>query len=276
MSDISDRFSSHSASSKGQGEAMVLILAACPLLFWLFLGSTRAAIAAVVYVGLLALAARLIARGRRQEAKYKAASVARRPRVPRKLIGEALIGVIALLLAAHQFSTWTPPALIGTIAFLLSLAAFGLDPWRDKGFDNPDYLAERAAQATLEMADARMTALVGRVAALGEHDLALRTEAIRSAILRMIRVHALRPQEFFALKKPLEKFIDLAEGEVDALETGWKTDAPGAAHRYMTRIAALSDGFETRARKWRAERQSDAYALDADLLLDRMEQNRAA
>ena len=121
-----------------------------------------------------------------------------------------------------------------------------------------------------------MSALVARVARLGDADLILRTEAVQSAILRMMRAYATDPEEFAPFQRPLETCLALAEQEVSALETLWATDSQRAARRYSVRIAALSDGFESRARKRRARQDADAFAFEADLLLDRMRENKAA
>lgn len=254
----------------------VLLLAACPLVFWLFLGSIGVAVAALAYFALLASGLALIAAGREVEARYNAARAAPRPKLPRKLLGSLVIGLTACLLAANHYPTWKMPLVLGAAAYLLSAAAFGLDPQRDKGLDDPRLKAERAAQKTLADADEAMAALVDRVALLGETDLTLRTEAVRSAMLRLIRALAVEPEEFEPFRRPLTRFVELAESEVDALEAGWAENSDRAARRYAARIAALSDGFETRARQRRAVRQADAFALDADLLLDRMRENTAA
>ncbi|MCE0507078.1 MULTISPECIES: hypothetical protein [unclassified Roseivivax] len=276
MTDFGNRPIFQRARDHSPDELLVLLLAAGPLMFWLILGSLSATISAVIYFGLLAIAARLIARGQQIEARYNRARMAKPPRFPRKLAGSAMIGVIAFLLAGHQFSTWTIPAILGPVGFLLAIAAFGFDPWRNKGYDNPRYLAQRAAWQAVEVTDARLNKIITRVAALQQDELTLRTEAIRTAILRLIRVHAQTPREFLALRKALATFVKLAEKEVDALEEGWKVNPTLAGRRYTARITALADGFETRARKRSAAQNDDAFALEADLLLDRMEQNRAA
>ncbi|WP_076447305.1 hypothetical protein [Roseivivax lentus] len=254
----------------------VLFLAASPLVFWLFTGSLGAALGAVFHLGLIAAGLALIASGARIEARYRVARTARRPRVPRKLCGAAILGLAALLLAASQFSTWTMPVAFGFAGFALSLLAFGLDPMRDKGFDDPDLLARHAVERSLAESDASLTALVDRVARLDEPELTLRMEAVRSAILRLVRAHVSCPESFASFEKPLTAFISIADGEVSALENGWQQDSHRAAQRFSHRIAALTDGFEARARKRRARQDADTYAFDADLILERMRQNKAA
>ncbi|MHA6326094.1 hypothetical protein [Roseivivax sp. CAU 1753] len=271
-----DSPSSKLARATARDGLPLLLLAAFPLMFWLFLGSVSAAIAALLHFALIALGLALIGAGRGVEIRYHAARAARRPKLPRKLLGAGVLGLSALLLAANHFTTWNMPLLCGALAFGLAVAAFGTDPMRDKGFDDPQVLAEHAAQRTLTKTEAAMDRLVCRVAELQEPDLTLRAEAVRSAILRLVRAHVSHPPDFAAFERPLATFISLAEREVAELETQWQTDSHHAARRFARRIAALSDGFETRARKRRTKTDCDAFALEADLLLDRMRENRAS
>lgn len=268
----------HRASSEESAVDLLplMFLAASPLLFWLLTGSTGAALGAIFHLGLMSFAIFLIRRGCAVEARYKAAQTARKPKVPRKILGSMMLGVSALLLAASHFATWTPPLAFGAAACLLSLLAFGIDPMRDKGFDDPALMARQAALRGLAKTDAALGMLVDRVARLEEPFLTLRMEAVRSAILRLVRAHAASPEGFASFEKPLATFVSIAEAEVVDLEQNWATHSHRAAQRFTHRMVALTDGFEARARKRRARTDADDFAFDTDLLLDRMRENKAA
>lgn len=268
----------HTPSDADRPTALLplLFLAASPLFFWLFIGSPGTALGAIFHLALIAAGLGLIGSGTRIEARYNAARTARRPKLPRKLFGALMLGLSACLLAAGQFSSWEYPCAFGLAGFVLSISAFGLDPMRDKGFDDPHLLALHAAERGLAQTDAALSALVDRVAQLGEPDLILRMEAVRSAILRLARAHAKSPEESAGFEKPLATFVSIAEGEVSLLEQTWSQNSHRAANRFTQRIAALTNGFEARARKRRARTDQDDFAFDADLLLDRMRENKAA
>ena len=116
----------------------VLFLAAFPMVLWLFQGSAVALFSAMLQFGLLGLALRLVARGQEITRAYHAARVAHRPKLPRKVIGSVLIGLVVFILAGHQFHALTVPLLCGIAATGLSIAAFGVDPMKDKGLDDPE------------------------------------------------------------------------------------------------------------------------------------------
>ncbi|WP_156943782.1 hypothetical protein [Roseivivax isoporae] len=254
----------------------LLLLSACPLLFWLLDGSLLMMLGAVFHFALLVGGALLIGAGHRRAQGYDAAEAAARPRVPRKLLGSALLGLLVFLLAAAQFTVWLPPVALGLAGFGFAVAAFGADPLRDKGLDDPTYLGRKAAEALLTETDGALRDIVDRVAGLGDPNLALRTEAMHGAILRLLRAFSADPGQLLDLERPLDKFLRLASAEVGRLEHGWRHDRATAAQSYATRLAALTAAFETGARQRRQRATPDTYALDADLLLQRMGGHAAA
>ena len=106
----------------------VLFLASFPLILWFFQGSAVLLVTAVIQMALFSGALRLISRGQKLHRAYDAATVAHRPRLPRKILGSALIGLMVLILAGHHFVSLAGPMVLGLTATGLSIAAFGPDP----------------------------------------------------------------------------------------------------------------------------------------------------
>ncbi|SFE48375.1 hypothetical protein [Roseivivax sediminis] len=254
----------------------LLILAALPILLWLFDGSLPALLGALVHFGLLGGAAVLIAQGHEAQVAYDAASVARRPAVPKKLLGAVLLGLMVFLLAGSRFSELAPPVMMGLAAAGFAIAAFGLDPLRHKGLDDPDHIARLRADALIVRADAALRDAVDRVHRLGSTPLSIRTEAMHGAVMRLLRAFASDPHRLLGLEKPLERLLSLIEVEVARLEAGSHEAPKRAARIYATRLDAMATAFEAGARQRRQRETPDAYALDADLLMERMQRERAA
>lgn len=260
---------------RGADNLPLLMLAALPMLLWIFEGSLLALLGALFHLSLLAGAILLIAQGHEAHEAYDAAKAARRPALPRKLLGSAMIGALVFLLGATRFADILPPILLGIAATLFAVAAFGADPLRDKGLDDPTYLAERRAEALMMRADAALRDVVTRVAALRDAQLQARTEAIHGASMRLVRALGSDPRRLIELEKPLMRFLALIENEAVRLEAGWRDSPERSARFYVTRLEALSVAFESGARQRRSRETPDVYALDTDLLVERMQREAA-
>ena len=255
----------------------VLFLALFPVVLWLFQGSAALAATALVLMFLLATALRLILVGQLAAQRYDAAQIARRPRFPRKIVGSVLIGVVVLILAGHHFASLALPILMGALATGLSLAAFGPDPLRDKGFDNPEMVARIEADRIVSGIEDALAHATHRVAGLGDTDLTRRTQAAQDMVLRLIRSLGNEPADIMRLQKPATKFARLLQAEVDRLETCWEGEQYlFARRRYVAKLEVMSESFETHLRKGGARSGQDAYDLEADILLDRMRHESAA
>jgi hypothetical protein len=75
--------------------------------------------------------------GQKAHIAYDSCEIAARPRIPFKLIGSTIVALVVGLLATTKIDLPAIPLVIGISIFILCLIAFGLDPMRDKGMDNP-------------------------------------------------------------------------------------------------------------------------------------------
>lgn len=195
---------------------------------------------------LIAGAAALMREGLKAEAAYDARRTARRPALPRKMLA-AFTFALGIGLGATSPEMGTPgAAMAGLIGFGLMLAAFGLDPMRDKGMEGID----RAQQDR-----------VARVVTEGEAHLA----AMRAAIAR-----AGEPR----LETRVALFAERARALFRAVE-----EDPGdlaAARRYMTvYLQGARDATVQFADFWAQTRDAKARA-DYEALLDDLEANFTA
>ncbi|MGR3439869.1 hypothetical protein [Salipiger abyssi] len=254
----------------------VLFLAAFPMILLLFQGSATSAFAAVLQLSLFLMALRLIHRGQKLQNAYDSAEIARAPRIPRKILGAVLIGIMVTILAGHHFYSLLLPVGFGALASALSLAAFGIDPMTDKGdiaavSATPRKPASHASDAVLERIDATLDGMVQDVAALGDRDLTRQIEALKTGAMGLIAALCAENPDIKQLRKPVVKFVELLRQENARLIAAWEAgDRHRARRRYLARIAVLGQAFEERARKSVTSSGRDAFELEADLLWHRM------
>lgn len=248
-----------------------LFLAAFPLLLWVFQDSFAGIATAIALIWVLSLALRLISVGQQLHHDYERAEVAHAPRIPRKLIGSVMVGFVVLVLAGFKYDSLWMPALAGMVACGLSLAAFGLDPMRDKG-------SERARQvAAADIAELALASLADRVAALEDAELTAKTQAARHLVLRPMRHSTGDPKTSARLSRPVNKVIALLDDEVTRLETAWNAPGHGfARRRYLAKLDVMTESFEAFALHSGVRGARDAFERQADQLIDRMPRESAA
>ncbi|MFW2544391.1 hypothetical protein ACN2XU_17280 [Primorskyibacter sp. 2E107] len=255
----------------------VLFLAAFPMVLWLFQNSVHNTVIAVLEVVLFGFALRLISTGHRLQLEYDQAEVAYRPRVPRKVLGCLLIGVMVMILAGMQFNALVFPLLLGLFAFGLAVAAFGVDPMCDKGLDNPEVLARLEAADYVELVNDTLIELSERVAVLGDAELTLKTDAARNMACRVVKAMSGSRQDLRRMNKPVDKFIEILSTEIGRLEENRGGENQNfARRRYIAKLKVLADSFEERARRSGVKSGRDAFDMEADMLLGRMPQENAA
>ncbi|MBE9638949.1 hypothetical protein [Salipiger mangrovisoli] len=266
-----------SASGPLESGIGILLLAAFPLLLLLFQGPPATAFTAVLMLVIFAVALRLIHRGNAIAAAYAAADTARAPRLPRKMIGSGLLGLLVMILAGHHFVSLAIPFALGLLGFGLGVAAFGRDPLTDKEGAPDEDLRHLRTQETLERIDAAIAAAVADVAALGDAELSRRAEALQSGVMGLLHAISQDPLAARRLRKPVARFLELLGKENARLIGAWGSkDRLKARRRYLTRLTMLGEAFEDRLRKAGTEQGRDAYDVEADLLWNRMVDKRVA
>ena len=101
--------------------------------------------------GVLMLAAWLTREGLIAEEAYEARTVARRPAIPRKLMGSVLTGAGLFVGGLRGGAGIAASVLLGALGAVLHGMAFGLDPMKDKGLEGVDsFPTDRVARAVEE------------------------------------------------------------------------------------------------------------------------------
>ncbi len=270
MADIG--FHRHTSKSTNDRYDLIilLVMAAGPLMFGLLQATLMSLVITLIQFAILGLAVLCLVKGAAAKARYQERRAARAPRIPGLILGSLLVGLFVAVVAMGEMTDIKMPVMLGGLAAILSLFAFGIDPLRSKGLDDPQLMAERAARHLLVSTDDRLRDLSDRVSAFNEPDLSVKIEALHGAILRVLRAFGQSGQDITKIQQPLEKILTLIGAEVDALESGWSADSHSTAKRFTKRMQALGDAFENHVRKLRMKSDEGAIDFDADLLIDRM------
>jgi len=252
-----------------------MVLATCPLILWLLDGTVAGVASAIVILCLLACGLFCLSVGQRKHVQYDAAEVAYRPKIPFKLIGSVIVAIVVGLLAASKIANPTVPFLIACAIFILCLVAFGLDPMRDKGMDNPAVRLRLKNQRLFQQVDDRFEDLLSALAGLHDDDLTERTRILANTVMGLLSTVDLETRTLPKLASPVFKMLAKMEAETDTLlehaETGI---TPFARRKYHIKMQALTDAFEARARKIGIAEGRDNFELQAELLFDRMQRRR--
>jgi hypothetical protein len=224
----------------GLWRTTILFMSAFLFLFPAFGDSPRDMLLGLAAGGLIVLSAWLTREGLRAEAAFNARKLARRPALPRKLVGGVLTGAALAFGGVIADQGLLYPVLYALVGFGLHLGAFGLDPLADKG---------------MEGIDAFQTGRVAHVVEEGERHLA----AMKDAILRA-RDRALerRIDQFATVARSLFRTIEADPGDLTAARKYMSVYLLGARDA----TAKFADHY---AQNRDADVRSDYEALLADL-----------
>ncbi|MBP1805353.1 5-bromo-4-chloroindolyl phosphate hydrolysis family protein [Rubellimicrobium aerolatum] len=155
----------------------------------------------------LALGAWLLREGLRAQAAYDARPAARRPILPRKMLAAVLAGGGALLAALAGGTDLGGGLLYALAAGGLHLAAFGLDPLRDKRVEGIDSFQQDRVARVVEEAEAHLATIRDRIGALGDRALATRVAGFEALARRMIATVEEDPRDLTSARKYLVVYL---------------------------------------------------------------------
>jgi len=163
----------------------------------------------LVCFGTLLLAAWLTREGILAQEAFDARKVARRPAIPRKLLGSALTGA-GLACAGLADGSFVNAIVFGVLGGGLHLGAFGPDPLRDKGLDTAGAVdraqSDRAERAVRE-AEAHLAAMTGAVARTGDRELVARMKTFTGTAQTMFRTVQDDPRDLTRARRFLGVYL---------------------------------------------------------------------
>ncbi|MEP4249499.1 5-bromo-4-chloroindolyl phosphate hydrolysis family protein [Tateyamaria sp.] len=251
--------------------ANILFLPPIPMVFFALNDGAVNLVLALVAAGILTLAAWMLRGGLQAEAAYNARKVARRPSIPRKLFASSLTG-IGIALAAF----WSEPGLIAPILFGIAagglhLAAFGMDPLKDKGMEGIDTFQQDRVARVVDEAETYLTAMTEAMKRAEDRKMELKLETFQATARDLIRTVEEDPRDLTAARKYLGVYLMGArDATVKFADIYSRTRDTQARADYAALLDDLSDNFDARTRKLLVDDRSDLN-IEIDVLRDRLQ-----
>lgn len=254
----------------GAGSNLMFAPPAVMVLFSLLDGAMGLALG-LVAAGLWTAAAWMLREGLRAESAYNARRVARRPALPRKLAASVLTGIGGAIAAWKAEPGILIAAVYGSAALGLHVAAFGLDPMKDKGVEGIDDFQQSRVARVVDDAEAYLTGM--RDAALRAQDrkVEARVEQFQSVARELFRTVEEDPRDLTAARKYLTVYLQGArDATVKFADIYDRSGDAKARTDYLSLLDDLEQGFAARNRKMLLEDRSD-LTIEIDVLRDRLQ-----
>jgi hypothetical protein len=212
----------------------------------------------------------MVREGLRAQSAYDARKVARRPAIPRKMIASGLTGVgVALASFAHD-TTLVPAFLYGVAAVAVHVAAFGVDPLRDKRMDGIDTFQQDRVARVVEEAEAHLSVMTSKIENLNDRPLLVRVSAFQTAARKMIRTVEEDPRDLSGARKFLGVYLMGAkDATIKFVDLYRRSQNAEARHDYEALLGDLEQNFAARTQKMLLDDKTD-MDIEIKVLRDRL------
>lgn len=225
----------------------------------------------LVGAAVLTLAAWLTRDGLKAAAAYDLRKVARRPILPRKLLGSVLTGAGITMASLSNDPSVLAAVLYGIIAAGLHITAFGMDPMRDKRMEGIDTFQQDRVAKVVDEAEAHLASMKDHIASIGDRHLETRTAQFQAIARRMIRTVEEDPRDLTGARKFLGVYLmgarDAAAKFADLYKRDRNEDARGEFESLLT---DLEQNFAARTDKMLLDDRSD-MDIEIKVLRDRLQ-----
>lgn len=145
--------------------------------------------------------------GLKAEAAWTTRKIARRPAVPRKILGGVLVGLGVALGSMTGLSGLLAAVVYGAVALGLHLTAFGLDPMRDKGMEGVDAFQTDRVARTIEEAEKHLAAMKDAVLRARDREAERRVDLVIAQAREMFRAVEDDPRDLSTARKYLGVYL---------------------------------------------------------------------
>lgn len=258
------------ARAGGRVNALFLV----PLIF-VVTAFTQSAVGLAIDFAACALllgAAWLTREGVLAEEAYDARAVARRPALPRKMIGSVVTGLGLALGAYHPGGSLLPPVLFALLGTGLHFAAFGPDPLKDKGMEGVDrFQTDRVANA-VEGAEGYLKTMQEAVRRTGDRDLADHVARFTATARAMFRTIENDPGDLTAARRYLGVYLMGARDAATSFaELYANTRDPKAKTQFEALLNDLEANFKSQTQALLSN-DKDNLDIQIDVLRERLQQ----
>jgi len=253
------------------GRVNMLFIAPLPLAFRAFGSGPESLALNLAALGLLLLAAWLTREGLRAEEAYNARRIARRPSLPRKMLGSALTGAGLAVVAYAAQGGVLEPSIYAVAGGVLHFLAFGPDPLKDKTPEGVDTFQTDRVARVVDQAEDYLRAMTAAIAATRDRDLEARLERFQSSVRDMLRTVENDPRDLTAARKFLGVYLMGArDASVKYAEIAARSHDGEARANYIALLGDLERNFTAKTRALMADSGTD-LEIEIEVLRDRLE-----
>jgi hypothetical protein len=221
--------------------------------------------------GVLALSAWLLRDGLRAEAAYNERKVARRPAIPRKMFSSAIAGIGIALAALTGDGNIIAAVLYGAVTAGLHIAAFGVDPLRDKGMEGIDTFQQDRVARTVEQAEALLAQMSDAILRARDRRLEDRVASFQSTVRNMLRTLEEDPRDLSAARRYTGVYLMGARDATTRFaDLNARAHDEAARADYLALLDDLEDNFAAKTQKL-LENDQGALEVEISVLRDRLE-----
>jgi hypothetical protein len=212
---------------------------------------------------LLAGAAALTREGVRSQMAWEARAVARRPAIPRKGFAAVLTGAGIAAGALVPGAGLAAPVILGLVAAALHVAAFGPDPFRDKGMEGVDRAQTDRVARAVDEAERAIAAMRDAILRAGDRHLTDRVDRFAVTARHLFRSVENDPRDLTAARRYLSVYL---QGARDATVRFADLHARTRDAQARADWIALMDDLDTRfAERTEALMRNDRTDLDVEI-----------
>lgn len=216
----------------------------------------------------LVLAAWLTREGVRAAEAYAARRTARRPALPRKMIGTVLTA-LGLGLGAASGGEMAA-VLLGLTGAALHLYAFGPDPMRDKGMEGIDTFQQDRVGRIVAEGEGHLKEMRDAAERTGDRQITARVDRFAITARTLFRTVEEDPRDLTAARRYLGVYLMGARDATIKFADLWaKTRDPGARADYEALLDDLETNFARRTSALLTDNRSD-LDIEIGVLRDRL------
>lgn len=247
----------------------LLFLLPLPLIWRAFTSEPVGLAMYLAALGLLLLAAWLTREGLMAEEAYEARKVARRPALPRKILGSVLTGA-GLALAGFVGGGLIPAIIFGVLGTVLHSFAFGLDPLRDKGMEGIDTFQQDRVAKAVDEAETHLAAMTDAILRTRDRALEGHVAAFQKTAREMFRTVEEDPRDLTGAKKYLGVYLLGARDATAKFADLYARDRDTQARAdYLSLLDDLQQNFAARTQKMLSDDRT-GLDIEIDVLRDRL------
>jgi hypothetical protein len=258
------------AKTQGWGRADLLFLPPFLFAFRAFRSDPQGLVLGLVACAVLLLAAWLTREGVKAQAAYDERKIARRPALPRKLLGAALTGIGLVIGGMGLSASIITLAMIGIAGLVLHFGAFGPDPLADKGMEGVDsFQVDRVARAVGE-AEKTLAGMKDAILRAKDRTLELRVDKFAETARSLFRSVESDPGDLTAARKYLSVYLMGArDATVKFADAYAQSRDPAIRADYESLLTDLETNFAQRTKDMLSGSHND-LDIEIAVLRDRL------